>query len=141
MEKTIIFLVLLVAMLIFIFFLALSQRVASPSLEYSSKVGKKVASRILWLGSAIYLIVFAVLCCLSPVAWYLILTMAVAWAVFFMSVAFFSVKLWIAAWPALLSALSLFVYFVAEIKWVAVIGGAFCLSVVVAIIFFKRHDN
>ena len=139
MEKTIIFLVLLVATLVFCYFLALSQRVASPSLEYSSKVGKKVASRILWLGSAIYLIVFAVLCCLSPVAWYLIFTMAAAWGAFFVALAFFAVRFWIAAFSALIAAISLFAYFVTEIWWIAVIGGVFCLLVVTAILLFKRH--
>lgn len=139
MEKTIIFLVLLVATLVFGYFLALSQYAAKPSLEYSPKVGMKVASKIVWWGVAIYVLAFAVLCCLSPVAWYLILTMAAAWVVFFMALAFFAVKLWIAAFSALIAAISLFAYFVTEIWWIAVIGGVFCLLVVTAILLFKRH--
>lgn len=141
MEKAIVFVALLVATLVFAYFLGESQYVAKPSLEYSPKVGRKCASRILWFGGTIYFIVFAVLCWLSPVEWYLIASQAAAWVVFFMALAFCAVRLWIAAFPALIAAASLFAYFVIEIFWVAVVGGVFFLLVVVAVLLFKRHDN
>ena len=138
MEKTIIFLVLLVATLLFVYFLALSQYAAKPSLERSPKIGKKAASRILWLGGTIYLIAFAVLCWLSPVEWYLIASQAAAWVVFFMALAFFTVKLWIAAVPALIAVVSLFIYFITEISWVGIVGWLFFLSVAAIVLLIKR---
>lgn len=138
MEKTIVFVALLVATLVFAYFLGESQYVAKPSLEYSPKVGKKAASRILWLGGTIYLIAFAVLCWLSPVEWYLIASQAAAWVVFFMALAFFAVRLWIAAVPALIAAVFLFAYFVMEISWVGIVGWLFFLSVAAIVLLIKR---
>ena len=138
MEKTIVFVALLVATLVFAYFLGESQYAAKPSLEYSPKVGKKAASRILWLGGTIYLIAFAVLCWLSPVEWYLIASQAAAWVVFFMALAFFAVRLWIAAWPALIASISLFAYFITEIFWVAIVGWLFFLLVAAVVLLIKR---
>ena len=138
MEKTIIFLMLLVATLLLVYFLALSQYAAEPLLGYSSKVKRKAVSKILGLGGAIYLVVLIGLCWLLPVAWYLIVSQAAAWIVFFMALAFFAVKLWIAAWPALIASISLFAYFVIEIFWVAIVGWLFFLLVAAVVLLIKR---